>query len=234
MAQVLASIWKENVLRSFLVETQHKEWEETQFVYLRLKQGRNAHLELKGVSVLPNEEECSKEVIKNLHRAVLLGICLPLANCCTSFPVLKQFPTYVHIFSQDIFSTEACGSLASTIMGWFPLLFYSYESFCTCTVWELSLTSGVVISCSLLQMSSSPVINFVLGASRENKIQFYSSWKLPAALLRAHLPPTSITIYKKGKSSHAEYSLHLWSLEVSEVGEGQAVHWSKWTIFSYF
>ena len=146
----------------------------------------------------------------------------------------RTLPNIGAHFFQDRFSTEAYGSLSSTIMGCFPLLFDPCECFCTCTVWELSLTSGVVISCSLHQMSSSPVINFVLGASRENKIQFYSSLKLPAALLKVHLPPTSITIYKKRKQSHAEWSLHSWSFEVSEVGGGQAVHWSKWTNFSYF
>ena len=34
------------------------------FVYLRQKQGRDAHLERKGVGVLPSEEECSKEAVK--------------------------------------------------------------------------------------------------------------------------------------------------------------------------
>ena len=34
-----------------------------QFVYLTLKQGRNTHPERKGMGVLSNEEEHSKEVI---------------------------------------------------------------------------------------------------------------------------------------------------------------------------
>ena len=34
------------------------------FVYFRQKQGRDAHLERKGVGVLPSEEECSKEAVK--------------------------------------------------------------------------------------------------------------------------------------------------------------------------
>ena len=59
---------------------------EEQFVYLRQKQGRNTYQERKGVDVLPNEEECSKEVIKITHiRAVLPGLCLRLANYLISF-----------------------------------------------------------------------------------------------------------------------------------------------------
>ena len=38
---------------------------EKQFVCLRQKQGRDAHPESKGVGVLPNEEERSKEVVKS-------------------------------------------------------------------------------------------------------------------------------------------------------------------------
>ena len=36
---------------------------EKHFVYLRQKQGRNTHPERKGLGILPNEKECSKEVI---------------------------------------------------------------------------------------------------------------------------------------------------------------------------
>ena len=36
---------------------------ETQFAYLRLKLGRNTHVERKGMSVLSNEKERRKEVI---------------------------------------------------------------------------------------------------------------------------------------------------------------------------
>ena len=36
---------------------------ENHFVCLRVKQGRNTHLERKGMCVHPNEEEYSKEVI---------------------------------------------------------------------------------------------------------------------------------------------------------------------------
>ena len=37
---------------------------EKQFIYLRQKQGRDTHLKRKGVGVLPNEEECTREVIQ--------------------------------------------------------------------------------------------------------------------------------------------------------------------------
>ena len=39
---------------------------EKQFVYLRQKQDRDTHPERKGVAVLPNEEERSKEEVKSL------------------------------------------------------------------------------------------------------------------------------------------------------------------------
>ena len=40
-------------------------WKITQrkFVYLGQKLGRNTHLDRKDVSVLPNEKECSEEVV---------------------------------------------------------------------------------------------------------------------------------------------------------------------------
>ena len=36
---------------------------EKQFIYLSQKLGRNTHPERNGVGILPNEEECSQEVI---------------------------------------------------------------------------------------------------------------------------------------------------------------------------
>ena len=47
---------------------------------MRQEQGRNIHLERKGVSILPNEEEHSKKWLNHLSRAVLLGLCLLLPN----------------------------------------------------------------------------------------------------------------------------------------------------------
>ena len=41
------------------------EHRETLFVYLRQKQGRDTHLERKGVGVLPNEEERNNEAVKS-------------------------------------------------------------------------------------------------------------------------------------------------------------------------
>ena len=38
---------------------------EKHFVYWRQKQGRDIQLERKGVGILPNEEECSKEAVKS-------------------------------------------------------------------------------------------------------------------------------------------------------------------------
>ena len=39
--------------------------EHTEKVYLRQKQGRDTHLERKGVGILPNEEELGKEAVKS-------------------------------------------------------------------------------------------------------------------------------------------------------------------------
>ena len=58
---------------------------------LRQKQHRNTHSERKGVGVARNEEERRKEVVKSLYRAVLPGLCLPLANYLVSFPTSELF-----------------------------------------------------------------------------------------------------------------------------------------------
>ena len=51
---------------------------EKQLVYLRQKQGRNTRWERKGVGILPNEEKCSKGVVKSLIRSISSGF--PLVN----------------------------------------------------------------------------------------------------------------------------------------------------------
>ena len=59
---------------------------EKQFVSLRQKQGRNTHLEKKGCGHPPlMRRNTVKNRLNHLYRAVLPGLCLPLANYLVSF-----------------------------------------------------------------------------------------------------------------------------------------------------
>ena len=72
----LATIWKQECFKEakpvktdtkFIIrDTAQQMGEHTEkwFIYLRQKEGRDAHPERKGVGILLNEEECSKEAVK--------------------------------------------------------------------------------------------------------------------------------------------------------------------------
>lgn len=68
---------------------EHTEKQFVFFFFFRQKQDRNTLPERKGVGILPNEE-CSKEAV-NLYKAVLSGLCLPLANYLDSNPTSDLF-----------------------------------------------------------------------------------------------------------------------------------------------
>ena len=69
------------------------------------KQGRDAYPKIKDVHIPSNVEEYRKEVVKSFYRAVLPGLCLPLANYLASFSNL----TCARILS------NTCAQLSSSI-----------------------------------------------------------------------------------------------------------------------
>ena len=72
----------------FIIRDIAHKWDNTthrETVCLVKKEARQGHLERKCVGIFPNEEEPEKKWLTNLYRAVLLGLCLPLANSLIYF-----------------------------------------------------------------------------------------------------------------------------------------------------
>ena len=171
-------------------------WESTekQFIYVRQKQGRNTHPERKGMGILSNEEEHSKEAVTSLIQGSSSGSLFTFGQLSCFFShiwrVLGPSPTCMHIFlPRWIPAWRTVGGFKTLTMGWGPLPFDLQGVFLhMCSQGGLlDLRSGHLIS--LVQQSSAPATNFVLAMSRENKAPIYSTWQTPAAQPRA--PSTS-------------------------------------------
>ena len=87
--------------------------------------------------------------LHHLYKAVLPGLCLPLANYLTSFPHLtcpRTLPNMCgHVLPRRIPAQRPLGGLTTLIMGWHPLppSLTPKEPSCTRAVREVSPISGV-------------------------------------------------------------------------------------------
>ena len=170
------------------------EHREKQFIYLRQRQGRNTHLERKGMGIFLNEEEHSKEVASHLSRNRSSGSLFSSGQTSHFFfPYLNFLSTlpdiHVHFFAKLDSSAKAKRSMTTHIMGW---CLPPWESFCTCVVEETSLTLGMR-DVVLLSLYSSTVqiltLTLCLECLRKIKFQFD---KLPQLNPWIHLSANSV------------------------------------------
>ena len=80
-----------------------------QFVWVRQKQGRDVHTKRKGAASPLMRRRTVKRQVNHLYRALLLSLCLLLANYLASFstPDLRYTsPTCMHNFCQDGFQSR--------------------------------------------------------------------------------------------------------------------------------
>lgn len=95
---------------------------EKQFIYLRQRQGRNTHLERKGMGIFPKEEERSKEVAYHLSRNRSSGSWFASGQISHFFfphlNFLRTLPDiHVHLFAKLDSSAKAKMTMTTHIMG---------------------------------------------------------------------------------------------------------------------
>ena len=143
---------------------------------------------------MPGEKGCGhplmrrstvKRRINHLHRAVLQGLCLPLANYLVSFPhptctrILLHFQTY--LFTKMDSSAEAYGGLDITYYGALPPPFWPPRGL---PAHVKSGTSSLAFQMVILSLYFSRAQLLPLALSLEclgrTKLQFYCTWQTPA------------------------------------------------------
>ena len=105
---------------------------------LRQKQGWDTHLERKGVGVLPNEEERTREVIQITYIGQFFRVFVYLWPVISFlFPHLTCSRTLsnprAHLWTKWIPAQRPMGRLTSPILGWRLLLFWQGAILCMCS-----------------------------------------------------------------------------------------------------
>lgn len=161
----------------------------TQRSSLSEKQGSDTHpKEEYGCRCPPERRVCQRADLNHLHRTVLLGLCLPLANYLVLILTLdwtQDPPQYVCTsFGKDRFQSKGCRMASGLIMAWNSLPLWPLGVLLRMCNWGALLDprsdwSGHLSS--LLQLSWAPSINFFLEMSMD--------------LLAVSLPRGSATSY---------------------------------------